>query len=311
LATSPWTPILPRRAAHTVLRYVAAAIRHAAITAPDRWGLTPHPNGVIRLNVGWCEVITAGEDEITLIVTLAAAPSAVAGHSLSFKQRRGRPYFYQRSPGSAEVVIPLKSGLPLGRILNALQPALFRNIAVAARAGLGRGVKEGHQDSAVRSIAARLGERLPVPHRTTGANRHSVSTRRFPMGSADFFEGTAQRAAIVRLERSRAARRACIARHGSACCACGFDFGATYRRLGAGFIIVHHLYPLGESRGRRRVDAFEHLRPVCANCHYMLHTEDPPLGIGELRDILVARGSKPNNAIETGAKGARGSSRQR
>lgn len=53
------------------------------------------------------------------------------------------------------------------------------------------------------------------------------------------------------------------------CCVCGFDFERTYGRLGAEFIEAHHVRPLGE--GGERETRITDLRPVCSNCHRMLH----------------------------------------
>jgi hypothetical protein len=298
-----WTPSAPMN----VLRFAAAAIRHAHATAPNRWGLTTYPDGCFNFNVGWSQIMTAYENKVDLLVTLDLVPGVsaskprvvfresdpsepldlyrvvMAGTQLSFCQKHGQPHYYQRSPGSAYVEIPLRDGLPVGRILTALQPALLQNVTVSARFGLGKGVREGHQDSGVRAIAARLGEILPFPN-----HRSSKTARRARAGSPEYWEGTLQRATLERLERSRGARRVCIARHRCTCLACGFNFEATYGQPGTGFIIVHHLNPLAASRGRQPVDPYKDLRPVCANCHYMIHTEDPPLTIEEVRRLLAA-----------------------
>jgi len=53
------------------------------------------------------------------------------------------------------------------------------------------------------------------------------------------------------------------------CCVCGFDFEKTYGKLGKEFIEAHHVQPLG--RGGERETRIADLRPVCSNCHRMLH----------------------------------------
>jgi hypothetical protein len=53
------------------------------------------------------------------------------------------------------------------------------------------------------------------------------------------------------------------------CCVCGFDFRKTYGELGKDFIEAHHITPLGA--GKRRETRVTDLRPVCSNCHRMLH----------------------------------------
>lgn len=56
------------------------------------------------------------------------------------------------------------------------------------------------------------------------------------------------------------------------CCCCRFSFRDHFGELGAGFIEAHHVDPLGgPQRDVGRQTSVEDLRPVCANCHRMLH----------------------------------------
>lgn len=71
--------------------------------------------------------------------------------------------------------------------------------------------------------------------------------------------------------------------HGTICMVCNFDFGKTYGSHGEGFIEMHHLFPIAE--GTRKTSV-EDLRPVCANCHRMLHRGKKLLRIEELKDII-------------------------
>lgn len=93
-----------------------------------------------------------------------------------------------------------------------------------------------------------------------------------------------------RYERNKKARELCIAKHGESCVVCGFNFGDRYGELGHGFIVVHHLKPVASGGGKQqRVDPQKDLRPVCPNCHAMLHrTKDPtkPLTIKQLQSRL-------------------------
>lgn len=101
-----------------------------------------------------------------------------------------------------------------------------------------------------------------------------------------YWEGALRRITVNAYERDPTARRACIAHFGTACRACGFDFGARYGELGAGFIHVHHTRPLGEVRTGYSVDPKRDLVPVCPNCHAMLHQTSPPLTVAELQNGL-------------------------
>lgn len=101
-----------------------------------------------------------------------------------------------------------------------------------------------------------------------------------------YVEGATTLVAVNRYERDPRARAACIAHHGSACSVCGIDFGTTYGEHGSGFIHVHHVVPLAKIGKSYAVDPVRDLRPVCPNCHAMLHRGERVLEITELRRLL-------------------------
>lgn len=98
-----------------------------------------------------------------------------------------------------------------------------------------------------------------------------------------YLEGAAVRVLVNRYERDRWARDECVARHGAACAVCGFEFSREYEGVGAGFIHVHHIVPLGTVGQRYRVDPINDLVPVCPNCHAMLHWGAKPPSVEQLR----------------------------
>jgi 5-methylcytosine-specific restriction protein A len=102
-----------------------------------------------------------------------------------------------------------------------------------------------------------------------------------------FVEGASHTIAVNAYERNPHARTACIDRFGAVCSVCGFDFGATYGARGRGFIEVHHLVPLSEIGATYVVDPIRDLRPVCPNCHAMLHRGDGLLTVEELRELMA------------------------
>jgi 5-methylcytosine-specific restriction protein A len=104
--------------------------------------------------------------------------------------------------------------------------------------------------------------------------------------SHQYLEGTAHTVAVNRYERSTKARRACIRHYGLSCVVCGFNFEQAYGDIGIGFIHVHHLIPLADIGEQYTLDPIQDLRPVCANCHAMLHQRTPPFAIEELRSLL-------------------------
>ena len=102
-------------------------------------------------------------------------------------------------------------------------------------------------------------------------------------------EGAVTRVEVNRYERSKWARAACLEKFGYRCQACDLDFEERYGELGRAFMHVHHVVPLHEVAGipNYRVDPIEDLRPVCPNCHAMLHRpKDHTLTVEELRALL-------------------------
>lgn len=99
-----------------------------------------------------------------------------------------------------------------------------------------------------------------------------------------FSEGAHSRVEITRYERNPHARRVCIEHHGLSCVICGFNFEQRYGELGSGFIHVHHIEPIAHAGEPRSVDPVEDLRPVCPNCHSMLHRKSPPYSVEELAE---------------------------
>jgi 5-methylcytosine-specific restriction protein A len=103
---------------------------------------------------------------------------------------------------------------------------------------------------------------------------------------SEFIEGALRRVTVNAYERDPAARAACIKKYGLRCAVCDMSFEERYGPIGRGFIHVHHKKPLALRRGEYRLRATTDLVPVCPNCHAMLHTQNPPLGVDELRDVL-------------------------
>jgi 5-methylcytosine-specific restriction protein A len=103
-----------------------------------------------------------------------------------------------------------------------------------------------------------------------------------------YSEGAAQRVSVNRYERDPTARARAIQHYGPRCQVCGFDFEAAYGILGQGFIHVHHTVPLSQIGKAYLVDPVNDLRPVCPNCHAMLHKRFPPYTTDELREIMQA-----------------------
>ncbi|TLS18142.1 MAG: HNH endonuclease [Betaproteobacteria bacterium] len=111
----------------------------------------------------------------------------------------------------------------------------------------------------------------------------------FPDETDEYIEGSTKRVYVNAYERNPKARAACIKLYGATCVICGFNFQAKYGPVGEGFIHIHHLKLISKQSGEHTVNPATDLRPVCPNCHAMLHVSDPPLTIEELAEIVSAQ----------------------
>jgi len=101
-----------------------------------------------------------------------------------------------------------------------------------------------------------------------------------------FPEGATTQVLVNKYERDPRNRAAAISAHGYACLACGFDFKKTYGELGVDFIIVHHIVPVSQLGPDYVIDPTKDLVSLCANCHAMIHREEPPLSLNQLKKII-------------------------
>lgn len=93
----------------------------------------------------------------------------------------------------------------------------------------------------------------------------------------------------IQAERNIKLREEAIKFHGTACKVCGFDFENRYGNWGKGYIEVHHLLPLGQSKKiKRAVNPKKDLTVVCSNCHKMIHRQkNMTLTLLELKNRLT------------------------
>lgn len=131
----------------------------------------------------------------------------------------------------------------------------------------------------MQALASLIGRRLPAPGYVPLAEQISSD-------DTELMEGALRRVVSSQYERNPVARQACIKHYGAICFICGFSFESIYGQLGRGFIHVHHLVPVSSIGKEYQVNPIEDLRPVCPNCHAMLHRKDPPLTVDELQAIV-------------------------
>jgi len=155
-----------------------------------------------------------------------------------------------------------------------------------------------HRNRAPNDLLTRLPESQAGPDR----ERHKCCVCAYALGAADGGmafsfpddvsdsdrprEGAVKTVTVNGYERNPLARQRCIEKFGYTCSVCGFDFEARYGAAGRGLIHVHHLRPLAGVGREYRVDPINDLRPICPNCHAMIHRRDPPYTVEQIRAML-------------------------
>lgn len=121
-----------------------------------------------------------------------------------------------------------------------------------------------------------------IPERILAAIERLWPTSTIAKPSAALLiEGAATSVTVTAYERNPIAREKCLQHYGNCCFACGFSFRETYGEGVTGCIHVHHLESVATRGGEHVVDPVKDLRPVCPNCHAVLHLTKPALSIEE------------------------------
>jgi predicted HNH restriction endonuclease len=136
-----------------------------------------------------------------------------------------------------------------------------------------------------------------------GASYRKNPTRRPEYLAADelpseteYVEGAARVVLVNAYERNRRARERCLRHYGRNCTVCGFNFGARYGESAAGYIQVHHVVPIAKVGKEYRLNSISDLRPVCPNCHAVIHRREPPFSIEEVKQMLQNDGVQESAA---------------
>ena len=100
------------------------------------------------------------------------------------------------------------------------------------------------------------------------------------------YEGAVRSISVNAYERSAATREKCILHYGCKCSVCDMIMADVYGEIAQGHIHVHHLRQLSEINMEYQVDPIQDLRPVCPNCHAIIHLSNPSMTIEEIKSLV-------------------------
>lgn len=84
------------------------------------------------------------------------------------------------------------------------------------------------------------------------------------------------------------AKAACIEYYGAICDLCGFDYGYTYGEAFESQIEVHNIHSQDKVEVMENTDPIKDLIPVCHNCHGVIHSQNPPISVEKMREMIKA-----------------------
>ncbi|SPZ37406.1 Predicted restriction endonuclease [Plesiomonas shigelloides] len=121
------------------------------------------------------------------------------------------------------------------------------------------------------------------------SEQESVTAIEEVVNPETYTEGATKRISVNAYERNPDARAKCIAHYGCKCYVCNFDFQSVYGDIGKGFIHVHHEVALADIKQEYEVDPINDLKPLCPNCHGIIHRTHPPISVDALISLLGAK----------------------
>lgn len=104
---------------------------------------------------------------------------------------------------------------------------------------------------------------------------------------------------VNRYERDTKLRALCLAHHSMRCSCCDVLLEELYGEAARDLVHVHHLTPLHKIPNGAKIDPTSDLRPVCPNCHAVIHRKDPPYTIEEVRGLLGRSNQSSKKTVKT------------
>lgn len=267
------------------LRLFLESLNKANSYGNNKWGAYYYNEGV-RLLVGNLIVLTIHKNGIWMALDKQSLneikDAQILEDSSLWKWETGDYSEYKAVPSHNGYYIPSNEDKEIWPLIREIHFRYIEKVANKYK-WLNYKSQSTHSDKLLYYIKYELGlQSIPVPNYS---NTELEMAEEIPQKeSANLFEGAKKQVIVNAYERNPTARKECLNNYGFKCSVCGFDFEEVYGEIGTEYIHVHHLKPLNEINEEYRVDPINDLRPVCPNCHSMLHKAK--LSIEQLREKL-------------------------
>ena len=268
--------LIPVENSNEVLETLAASIRRANDLDPTKWGIRINKH-TIMLKVGFVETLQIGRGNYYLLVEKKHVPAKLRNNrKLQFYEDE-----YKNAEGCGHCKFLLAE---TAQHFTSLWPAHAAALRVASQSPRHTTTAKDHSRDLIDFLSSVIGQPLSQPSYLQG---NAFTDNRL------FIEGMAIETIATRYERDPEARRRCISHYGARCVACGLNMADRYGPGVAGLIHVHHLAPLANS-GQQLVDPVADSRPVCPNCHAVIHAQGAIRTIEQVRELIALYGQRNN-----------------
>ncbi len=280
--------LAPKKHLISVLKAVAHSVKVAHQASPSKWGLRLNRNSVM-LKVGFVEVLQFGKGWFHELALGEMVPKNLQTNS----RLKFNPPPYVNAPGCEACDMSFSE---IAETYPALLPAHEAAIRVAARSRRHTSTTKDHSLGLIVFLAQELGVQLPQPEYLDTPLESAPSIPEEIPADEEFEEGSVTQVLVNRYERDPAARAKCMEHYGTSCFICDLTLADQYGAEIQGLIHVHHLTPLSSVGERTRIDPVRDLRPVCPNCHAVIHSIRPPRTIEQVRKMLRKNGGAQQGA---------------
>ena len=275
------------------LSLLSESIESAHHYAPDEWVVVVPSNRTrIRLTVGHLVTFEVAHEKVWVALDLKeleATPQAV------MLLNEARSWQWETGRYSEFKLVPARNGyyFPDADLSEELLPIIWElNFAFVKRIGelkrkLRPWSRAAYQPAVLEFLRQELKQSIPEPKTEPAlTTRIDVVPPEEISEIGNLYEGTRKQISVNAYERNQVARNRCLEHYGFQCVVCEQYMSEIYGTVAEKLIHVHHLKPLSEIQDGYEVNPIADLRPVCPNCHAVIHRRKPPYTIEEVKDFL-------------------------
>ncbi|MDX2004032.1 MAG: hypothetical protein SFU83_02040 [Meiothermus sp.] len=250
------------------------------------WSLRVSANNGIMLKVGAHEVIQFVRSGAYFIVDTATIRDElrkeqiyVFSNGYDYKHKPTTIGFYPSNPGTEACDTKVENAKTL---FDQITDSFVEAVKRAARTRPNPSNRKTHSREFVEYIKVRTGIAVPQPNYVDITYRPSAVDERL-------VEGAVQTRLVTIYGRDPKARKECLEYYGTTCYVCQMIMEQVYGDIGKNVIHVHHEIPISTQKESHSVNPIEDLKPVCPNCHAVLHSKAPPYSLEEVRQAFLSK----------------------